>query len=117
MLRNAGLILESAEAAACFGHRPAELSILLGPDGGIRIIADSDWPLDSLGSHHGARAAFRVRTRGDAVLVEGRCGAERCLIEKHLPALAGRVHRTGADGAASLELVRLRDSRSRIWWT
>ena len=94
------------------------MSILIDPNGAIRIISDSDWPLESLRAHHGARAAYRVTGGRGSVVVEGRSGSERCVIERSFPALAGKIHRTVADGAeGSLEIARRRDNRSRIWWT
>jgi hypothetical protein len=36
------------------------MTILIAHDGGIRMFADSDWRLDSLAAHHGARAAYRI---------------------------------------------------------
>ncbi len=78
-------IFRAAESAGS----PSELTILLG-DFGIRVIADSDWPLDSLLWHHGARTAYRVWDRGGTVCVEGRQGAARCRIESQRP---GRIAR------------------------
>lgn len=58
----------------------SEMTILLGADG-IRLIADSDWPLDSLLWHHGAKTAYRVSERDGRIRVEGREGATRCVVE------------------------------------
>lgn len=69
-------ILDAAESAGA----SSDLTILLGPEG-IRMIADSDWPLDSLLLHHGARSAFRVSGNRGAVRVEGREGTRRCVLE------------------------------------
>jgi hypothetical protein len=43
------------------------MTILIAHDGGIRMFADSDWGLDSLAAHHGARAAYRVTRNHGAV--------------------------------------------------
>ncbi len=69
-------ILEAAEAAGSC----SDMTILLGQNG-IRMIADSDWPLESLLWHHGAHTAYRVSERQGQVRVEGREGSRRCLLE------------------------------------
>jgi hypothetical protein len=69
------------EAATQTGQTPSHLTILLGCEGGIRMIADSDWPLDSLQTHHGASTVYRVSQKQDKVRVEGREGLRRCLFE------------------------------------
>lgn len=71
-------ILSAAEAAGSC----SDLTILMGPQG-IRIIADSDWPLDSLLWHHGAESAFRVAERQGTIRVEGREGSRRCMLESN----------------------------------
>ena len=79
-------ILEAAESAgAC-----SNMTILLGTPGGIHMIADSDWPLDSLALHHGARTAYRVSERRGSVRVEGREGQRTCVIESAKPARIAR---------------------------
>lgn len=57
------------------------MTILIGEDGAIRMCTDSDWPLDSLALHHGARAAYRVTGGKGKVRVEGREGSQRCVLE------------------------------------
>lgn len=54
------------------------------------MVADSDWPLESLRLHHGSRAAYRVTPRQDRVRVEGRAGARTCLFETEMPERAAR---------------------------
>ena len=79
-------ILEAAESAP----ERSEMTILLGPDG-IRLIVDSDWPLDSLLHHHGASTAYRVSDRRGALRVEGREAHRRCLLESNSPARLARL--------------------------
>lgn len=74
-------ILDAAEAAAARGETCSEMTILIGHDGGIHMIANSDWPLDSLVLHHGARAVYRVAERNGNLTVEAREGRRRCLLE------------------------------------
>ena len=83
-------ILDAAEAAAARGEACSEMTILIGQDGGIHMIANSDWPLDSLALHHGARAVYRVAERNGKLTVEAREGRRRCLLES-IPAHAGSV--------------------------
>jgi hypothetical protein len=71
-------ILQAAESAGECSH----LTILLGRDG-IRIISNSDWPLDSLLRHHGAETAYRVTELRGSIRVEGRQGSRRCLLESN----------------------------------
>jgi hypothetical protein len=79
-------ILSAAESAGSC----SDMTILLGPDG-IRMIADSDWPLDSLLWHHGAQTAYRVKENRGVVRVEGREGSRRCLLESSDPARTARL--------------------------
>jgi hypothetical protein len=67
------------------------MTILIGVEGGIRLCADSDWPLDSLAAEHGARTAYRVSHRNGSVRVEGREGSRRCLLESKTPAHTARL--------------------------
>jgi hypothetical protein len=79
-------ILDAAESAGSC----SEVTILLGPDG-IRMIADSDWPLDSLLSHHAANTAYRVSENRGALRVEGREGSRRCVFESVRPSQTARL--------------------------
>ncbi len=59
---------------------------MIGPEGGIEMIAGADEPLDTLLVTRGARAVWRVRRERGVVRVEGRMGRERCLIEQPVEA-------------------------------
>src|SRR5260370_11645411 len=61
------------------------MTILINHEGGIRMVADSDWPLDSLQAHHGAKMAYRVSQSASVVRVEGRAGSRTCLYEASKP--------------------------------
>jgi hypothetical protein len=74
-------ILDAAESAASRGETCSEMTILIGQEGGIHMLADSDWPLDSLALHHGARSAYRVTGRNGSVRVEGREGGRICVMQ------------------------------------
>ena len=81
-------ILNAAESAAGSGHSPSDMTILMTPQG-IRMIAGSDWPLESLQLHHGAEMAYRVSQSAVIVRVEGRAGSRTCLFETVKPEQAG----------------------------
>jgi hypothetical protein len=74
-------ILDAAEAASRSGQPCSETTILIGEDGAIRMLTDTDWPLESLVLHHGARTAYRVTANRGTIKVEGRDGMRRCVFE------------------------------------
>ncbi len=78
---DAANLLDAAECAAQSGQAPSHLTIVLGAAGGIRMIADSDWPLDSLQAFHGASTVYRVSGQNDNIRVEGRDGSRTCVFE------------------------------------
>lgn len=90
-LENAAKLLDAAECAVQGGSAPSHLTILLGCEGGIRMIADSDWPLDSLQAHHGASMAFRVTQQNRNIRLEGCEGLRTCVFESPRPADAARL--------------------------
>jgi hypothetical protein len=90
-VEDAAKLMDAAETAAQTGHPPSHLTILLGCEGGMRIIADSDWPLDSLQSYHGAPTVYRVSRLREKVRVEGREGLRRCLFESPISQFAAKL--------------------------
>ena len=88
---NAVQILDAAENASRAGETPSDMTILITQEGGIRLVADSDWPLESLRTHHGARMAYRVSQHESIVRVEGRAGSRTCLFETEKPERAARL--------------------------
>jgi len=87
---NAVEILNAAENVLQAGHTPTDMTILVTPQG-IRMVADSDWPLESLQLHHGAEMAYRVSQSAIIVRVEGRAGSRTCLFETEKPERAARA--------------------------
>ena len=79
-IEHAEQIFAAAKTATLRGEACTEMTILIGKDGGIQLLADSDWPLDPLAVHHGARAAYRVCQRNGEIRVEGREGDRSCLL-------------------------------------
>lgn len=74
-------LLDAALAATERGEACTEMTILIGADGGIRMCADSDWPLESLAREQGARTAFRVSGQNGRVSVQAREGRHSCVLE------------------------------------
>jgi hypothetical protein len=64
-------ILDVAANGLRAGHAPSELTFLVGGTAPVRVIADSDWPLESLQREYGARSAYRVCCDGAQVRVQG----------------------------------------------
>jgi hypothetical protein len=88
---NAMQLMEAAENAVQAGQVPSDMTILISPEGGIHMLAESDWPLDSLQLHHGARMAYRVSHTSANVRVEGRAGSRTCVFETAKPERAARL--------------------------
>jgi hypothetical protein len=83
-------ILDAAETASGRGESCSHMTILIGQEGAIHMIADSDWPLESLTWHHGAREAYRVSESSGSVRVEGREGLRTCVVESSKPTQIAR---------------------------
>jgi hypothetical protein len=56
-LENAARILEGGRSAVQAGCSSSAWTVLIAREGGIRMVADSDWPLDSLAREAGAEMA------------------------------------------------------------
>lgn len=93
-LDDAASILATAEKAS----GETGYTLLIRRDGSLHMIAESDWPLDSLAAHHGAQRAYRVTNDGARVSVEGRSGYRKCRLASEPP---GEVAR-GLLGAPAL---------------
>ncbi len=85
-LTNAESILATAE------NNPdgTNWTILTGAPGGIRMIANSDWPLDSLQADSGADAVYRIHRHAGHVTVEGRSARQSCALRSDPPAQVAR---------------------------
>jgi hypothetical protein len=94
-----------AEAAQTKGAGESAWTFMIGPEGGIEMVAGADEPLETLIMSRGARAVWRVRREASVIRVEGRMGRERCLIEQ--PVTAGARH---AGLLSSSRMYELRDS-------
>lgn len=82
---NASKLLDAAVAASGLGNATPNMTVLINWQGGIHLIADSDWPLERLAEDRGARTAYRVQHDGRRIAVEGREGVSTCRLETESP--------------------------------
>ncbi len=108
-LAHAAEILETAQSCVHAGGTPSDLAILIGRGGEISIVADSDWPLESLRRERGAEMAYRVASAGGRVAVEARATGRACRLESESPAAVWR--RLLNDAPLSVPLVALPAAR------
>jgi hypothetical protein len=90
LLQHSQELLDTAAACARAGRPPADMTVLVGQDGGIQIVAASDWPLDSLRLERGAEMAFRVWSHQGRVGVTGQSRNRTCRLESETPAAVAR---------------------------
>lgn len=90
-LDHARQILEAAEGAARRGEECSAMTILVGREGGIHMHTNSDWPLESLARHHGAKAGYRVTERRGEVQVEGQSHGRTCILKSTNPRAIHRL--------------------------
>jgi hypothetical protein len=88
-LDDAAGIFDVAQSAAVSGAG-FRITILVGVEGGIRMLADSDWPLASLAAHLGASAVYRVQNTQGTVTVDGHSGGHTCRLSSEQPAAVAR---------------------------
>jgi len=79
LLRHAELILDIASAG---NGEAGDLAIVMGHEGGMRMVEPQGWSLAALCAEFGAPAAYKVEHRGGIVRVEGWGGGERCLLQR-----------------------------------
>lgn len=89
-LENAEQIFEAAAEAARCGPSASDLSILIHPEGGIRMIMDGAWTAPALLADSGASMVYRVSHHSGKVRVEGRSGQASCLFQTENPAAVAR---------------------------
>lgn len=66
---------------ASAGTGSTAAAIVLGNDGGFRLIDPAGWSLPALRDEFGATAVFKVERRGERVRIEACDRSERCLME------------------------------------
>jgi len=87
-LRDAENILKAGLGVARCGERPTEVVILVGVKGQVQMLTECDWPLQSIRVERGARAAYRVTSRANAVVVEGEQAGRTCRLEQSIQTTA-----------------------------
>jgi hypothetical protein len=90
-LDDARAIFEAAESASRSGQPVSDFTLLIGNDGALQMLADSDWPLDRLLAERGARAAYRIGELSGRVRLEARSGAQTCTFESESPRAVART--------------------------
>lgn len=90
-LDTAHRLLEAAVAAQHVSDDAPSITVIVNRQGGLTLIADNDWPLDSLERERGAQAAYRVREHRERLYVEGRAGAQACLLAAEKPSRVARA--------------------------
>ena len=81
-LQQAEDILDVAIAGNRYGA--GDVAILIGRQGGMRMLDPAGWSLPALSAEFGASAVYKVERRGGAVRVEGWSGGQRCLIQRNV---------------------------------
>lgn len=89
-LEDARSIFEAARTVSAAGQTVTEFTLLVGAEGGLQLVAASDWPLERLRAERGARAAYRVEERGGRIRVEGSTGTLNCRLESDSPRQVAR---------------------------
>jgi hypothetical protein len=79
LVRHAEQILDIASAG---NGEAGDLAIVVGHEGGMRMVEPQGWSLAALCAEYGAPAAYKVERRGRVVRVEGWGGGERCLLQR-----------------------------------
>jgi len=95
-LRQAEDVLDTA----IDGGGDQDVVIVIGRQGGIRMMDPAGWTLSALSAEYGARAVYRVERRGDATRVEGLCGSEPGMPDCPAPAANAMIPRTSVFAAA-----------------
>jgi hypothetical protein len=83
-------LFDAVERSTQSGFAPADWTILISESGGIEMLADCDWPLDTLQADRGAGMVYRISQQGEHVRLEGRAGQRTCLFETARPDGAAR---------------------------
>lgn len=85
-LDNAARILEGGQSAVQAGCNQSAWTVLIARGGGVRMVADSDWPLETLARESGAEMAYRVSVTSTHVSVDGLSAGRRCALQSEPPA-------------------------------
>ena len=75
-------VFETASGAA----EPADLGILIGDDGALRIVTAEGWRPEALQAHYGARTVFQVTRTSASVRVVARSANQTCTLQSDFAA-------------------------------
>lgn len=89
-LDNAARIFEGGQSAVQAGCSESAWTVLIAREGGIRMVANSDWPLESLAREYGAEMAYRVSVNGSQINVNGLSHGRRCALQSEPPSATFR---------------------------
>jgi len=98
---DAANLFETARQADGYGSPDCDWAILIGANGGIRMLQATGWTLPALLAQHGAEAAYRVTRESGHVRLEGLNRSETCVLGSESPAAAARRLLGGAAPAAT----------------
>ncbi|MBL8227741.1 MAG: hypothetical protein JNL98_04665 [Bryobacterales bacterium] len=82
---NAKKLMDAAVDAAAAGGHSESLTVLIGAEGGIHLIADCDWPLHRVAAERGAQMAYRVTNQKGCIAVTGQQGDTTCQMQTKAP--------------------------------
>lgn len=77
----AASIFQAADAVFQRGEHPTPITLLFDTHGSMRLICNSDWPLDRICQEHGASMAYQVAPDKEVLRLEGQCGERRIIYE------------------------------------
>lgn len=81
-LADAANILQTGLNVLASGRQPSDLVILTGVDGQNQLLAECDWPLETIRIERGAHCAYRISSHLGTVVVEGAQQGRRCRLEE-----------------------------------
>ena len=104
-LENAQRLMAAAEGARDAGAEAESLTVAIGRDGAIRMLENTDWPLDRVASFHTAVMVYRVEQQGRDIVLEGRAPGRTCVLRSE-----GKRFSPSGPGSDS-------QARGALYWT
>jgi hypothetical protein len=62
----------------------SDLAVLIGYDGGMRMLDGSGWAPSGLLAEYGARQVYKVERRGTMIRVAGQSASQSCLLQQNI---------------------------------
>lgn len=79
-----------AAAGNAPGQDDTDLAVLVRQDGSLHVVMEAGWHPEAAAAHYGAQTVYRIRRTEGRVRVEGRSGADHCLLESRSEGLIAR---------------------------